>query len=74
MIYLLFCWGRSVRVLVITSEATPFAQTGGLGEVLSALPAELAKLGLHVDVLYAEISGNNPRKISTLKKLIWPLS
>ena len=46
-----------MRVLMITSEATPFAQTGGLGEVLSALPAELAKLGLHVDVLMPKYRG-----------------
>ena len=42
---------------MITSEATPFAQTGGLGEVLSALPAELAKLGLHVDVFMPKYRG-----------------
>jgi starch synthase len=40
-----------VRVLMVTPEATPFAQTGGLGEVMSALPAELAGLGVAVDVL-----------------------
>jgi len=39
-----------VKVLMITSEATPFAQTGGLGEVLSALPAELVRQGIEVDV------------------------
>jgi starch synthase len=47
---------------MITSEATPFAQTGGLGEVLSALPAELAKLGLHVDVLMPKYRGITPDK------------
>jgi len=35
-----------LRVLMITPEVTPFAQTGGLGEVLSALPGELAELGV----------------------------
>lgn len=47
---------------MITSEATPFAQTGGLGEVLSALPAELAKRGLHVDVLMPKYRGITPDK------------
>jgi starch synthase len=46
-----------VRVLMITPEATPFAQTGGLGEVLSALPAELAQLGLGVDVFMPKYRG-----------------
>lgn len=40
-----------MRVLMITPEATPFAQTGGLGEVLAALPSELGELGIEVDVL-----------------------
>lgn len=50
-----------MRVLMITPEATPFAQTGGLGEVLSALPSELAALGLEVDVVmpkYREIDSD----------------
>lgn len=46
-----------VRILMVTPEATPFAQTGGLGEVLSALPAELAALGLEVDVLLPKYRG-----------------
>lgn len=40
-----------MRVLMITPEVAPFAQTGGLGEVLAALPRELGKLGVEVDVL-----------------------
>jgi starch synthase len=49
-----------VRVLMITPEATPFAQTGGLGEVLSALPAELAGLGAEVDVLMPKYRSITP--------------
>lgn len=49
-----------MRVLMITPEATPFAKTGGLGEVLAALPAELADLGLEVDVLLPKYRGINP--------------
>lgn len=40
-----------MRILMISPEVTPFAQTGGLGEVMASLPAELVKLGLEVDVL-----------------------
>src|SRR4051812_16121185 len=35
-------------VLIIGSEAVPFAKTGGLGDVLGALPAALARLGWEV--------------------------
>lgn len=34
-----------MNILVATSEAVPFAKTGGLADVCGALPAELAKLG-----------------------------
>jgi len=57
-----------VRVLMVTSEATPFAQTGGLGEVLSALPAELARLGIEVDVLMPKYRSIHPDKFD-IKKL-----
>ena len=39
------------RILMITSEAAPFAKTGGLADVLGALPPALAKLGEEVAVL-----------------------
>jgi len=34
-----------VKILLATSEAVPFAKTGGLADVCGALPIELAKLG-----------------------------
>jgi starch synthase len=34
-----------VNILLATSEAVPFAKTGGLADVCGALPAELARLG-----------------------------
>jgi starch synthase len=39
------------RVLMVTSEATPFAKTGGLADVLGALPPALVKLGEEVVVV-----------------------
>ena len=33
-----------MRIAMITSEAAPFVKTGGLGDVLQALPAELSRL------------------------------
>jgi starch synthase len=39
-----------VNILLVTSEAVPFAKTGGLADVCGALPVELARLG-HKPVL-----------------------
>ncbi len=39
------------RVLMVSSEASPFAKTGGLGDVLGALPAALARRGDDVVVV-----------------------
>jgi starch synthase len=39
------------RVLMVGSEAAPFAKTGGLADVLGSLPAALARLGEEVAVL-----------------------
>jgi starch synthase len=40
-----------VNILVATSEAVPFAKTGGLADVCGTLPSELAKLGHQVAVI-----------------------
>ena len=34
-----------MNILLATSEAVPFAKTGGLADVSGALPIELARLG-----------------------------
>src|SRR5450755_3437986 len=39
------------RVLMVTPEAAPFAKTGGLADVLGALPAALAAIGEEVAVV-----------------------
>ena len=46
-----------MHVLMVTPEASPYAQTGGLGEVLSALPAELVELGVDVEVFMPKYRG-----------------
>ncbi len=45
--------GRPLRVLHVASELSPWSQTGGLGEVVGALPDAVAHLGddLHVAVV-----------------------
>src|SRR5687768_17828424 len=42
-----------MRVLFLSSEVAPFSKTGGLADVAGALPAALAELGHHVDVVTA---------------------
>jgi starch synthase len=39
------------RILMVTSEASPFVKTGGLGDVLGSLPAALVKRGEDVAVV-----------------------
>ena len=40
-----------VNILIVSSEAIPFAKTGGLADVVGALPVELSKLGHRVTVM-----------------------
>ncbi len=42
---------NDMHVLFAASEMVPYAQTGGLGDVIGALPAALARLGLKVSVV-----------------------
>ena len=49
--------GDTLRVLMVASEAHPFAKTGGLAEVLGALPAALARLGHDVTLVLPRYRG-----------------
>jgi starch synthase len=46
-----------MRILMVASEALPFAKTGGLADVLGALPAALVRLGHEVDVVMPRYRG-----------------
>jgi starch synthase len=46
-----------MRILMVASEAAPFAKTGGLADVVGALPRALARLGHHVDVVIPRYRG-----------------
>lgn len=55
----IFPGDRTVNILFATSEATPFAKTGGLADVCSALPVALSELGNEVSIImpaYSRIS------------------
>ncbi|MDO4553147.1 MAG: glycogen/starch synthase, partial [Bacillota bacterium] len=40
-----------MRVLFVSSEAAPFAKSGGLGDVIGSLPGELRKQGVEAEVI-----------------------
>src|SRR5689334_18382464 len=42
---------KRLRVVMVAAECLPYAQAGGLGDVIGALPAELEKLGVDVTVI-----------------------
>jgi starch synthase len=46
-----------MRILMVASEAVPFATTGGLGDVAEALPRALVRLGHEVDVVTPRYRG-----------------
>jgi len=46
-----------MRILMVASEAQPFAKTGGLADVIGALPRALVRLGHHVDVVLPRYRG-----------------
>ena len=46
-----------MRILFVASEALPFAKTGGLADVLEALPKALVKLGHEVAIFLPRYKG-----------------
>src|SRR5215216_2700695 len=46
-----------MRVLMVASEAVPFAKTGGLADVVGALPRALVRLGHEIDVVMPRYHG-----------------
>ncbi len=46
-----------MRILMVGSEAVPYAKTGGLADVLGALPYALVRLGHEVDVVMPRYRG-----------------
>ena len=52
----------SLRILMVSSECVPFAKTGGLGDVLGALPVFLKKQGHDVRVVIPMYSFIDRRK------------
>lgn len=65
-----------VNILFASSEITPYAKTGGLGDVSSALPAELRRHGHSVSVVvpfYRDVRKNMPKLVKSPIELAFPL-
>lgn len=51
-------WG-SMKILFVASEGLPYSKTGGLADVIEALPKALGQMGHEVAVLLPRYRGNN---------------
>jgi starch synthase len=63
---------QGFHVAHVSSEVTPFAQTGGLGEVVGSLPVALSQLGLQQTVilpLYGQIDRAKCRVVPTHRQV-----
>ncbi|HEY8514915.1 MAG TPA: glycogen synthase GlgA [Candidatus Binatia bacterium] len=57
----------ALKVLFVASECAPFAKTGGLGDVIGALPKALASLGVDVRIVMPLYSGFDWRQLERLE-------
>ncbi len=67
---------KSLNIFLAASECAPFAKTGGLADVVGALPRELAKPGNEVSVIipyYRMVRKNSPTVEKTGIRLSVPL-
>lgn len=60
-----------MKVLFVASEAHPFIKTGGLGDVMGALPKSLVKLGVDVRVVIPKYKGIKEELKQKLQFIKW---
>ncbi|MBP1687183.1 MAG: glycogen/starch synthase, ADP-glucose type [Deltaproteobacteria bacterium] len=61
-----------MHVVMAASEAVPFVKTGGLGDVVGALPAALQRLGIEVSIVLPAYHGLSLDRAS-LRRTDWQL-
>ena len=57
-----------LKVLFVTSEVVPFAKTGGLGDVLGALPKALRRRGVDARVVVPLYAGIDWQALERLER------
>lgn len=60
-----------IKVLFATSEANPFIKTGGLGDVMGALPKELHRKGIDARVILPKYSQIKKEMLDKLNFVKW---
>lgn len=66
-----------MKVLIVASEAHPFIKTGGLGDVIGALPQALNEIGVEARVVipnYRDINESLKKKFKFIKWFMVPVS
>ena len=53
---------RKLNIVMMASECVPYAKTGGLADVVGALPKELKKMGHDVKIIMPKYSSIDPDK------------
>src|SRR5512133_1559236 len=64
-----------IRILMVSAECAPFAKSGGLGDVVGALPQFLVKAGHKVNVvmpLYSQVDRRKHNIVPAFEKLDVP--
>lgn len=60
-----------MKVLMVASESHPFIKTGGLGDVVGALPQELKKIGIDIRVIIPNYHGIKEEYKRDFKFIKW---
>ena len=55
---------KPLKILLVATEAVPFAKEGGVGDVMGSLPGELAALGHEVRVFIPRYGSIDPARWS----------
>ncbi len=55
------------KVLIVASEVTPYAKSGGLGDVIGSLPKALKQLGVDVRVVFPKYASIKGEYLNSLK-------
>lgn len=63
---------QKLNILFIASECAPYAKTGGLSDVVSALPIALTKLGHNVKIVIPKYSSIDTEKFK-IKEVLSPM-